>query len=217
MFRCNRICAASRISNATPAHKWTSPQLCHPNPHKCEHHESTPCILTAWREGMTTSKINPLTLTNAIAINMVRSMAILTGILLFIINPCYCGDGIRDDVHAMNSRCRNPWFSRSDNLLRHPGCFRNNPLSLLYDEMSGHSRPLVPYFLPTSHWHPYSPIPRLCQTYIRILGGRYHFAAQNLIVLTYCQYSVILTMTEMVIDHILFGRNCNFHHNLFFC
>lgn len=123
------------------------------------------------REGMTTSKINPLTLTNAIAINMARSMAILTGILLFIINPCYCGDGIRDDVHAMNSRCRNPWFSRSDNLLRHSGCFRNNPLSLLYDEMSGHSRPLVPYFLPTSHWHPYSPIPRLCQTYIRILWG----------------------------------------------
>mgnify|MGYP006982963334 CR=1 FL=1 len=42
-------------------------------------------------------------------------------------------------------------------------------------------------------------------SYVRLtsasLGGRYHFAAQNLIVLTYCQYSVILTMTEMVIDH----------------
>lgn len=34
---------------------------------------------------MTTSKIKPLTLTNAIAINMARSIAILIDILFFII------------------------------------------------------------------------------------------------------------------------------------
>ena len=48
------------------------------------------------------------------------------------------------------------------------------------------------------------------------LRRRNGFAPRNLIVLIYCQNGVILTVTEMVIYHVFLGRNCNFHHNLFF-
>ena len=56
---------------------------------------------------MTTSKMKPLMLTNAIATNMARSMTILTGILLFNIIPCYYVHDIHDDVHGMNNLYRN--------------------------------------------------------------------------------------------------------------
>ena len=46
------------------------------------------------------------------------------------------------------------------------------------------------------------------------LWRRNGFTAQNLVVLSYCQNCIILTMTEMVINYIVSGRNCNFHHNL---
>ena len=56
---------------------------------------------------MTTFKMKPLMLTNAIATNMARSMAILTGILLFIIALCFYVHDIHDDVHGMNNLYRN--------------------------------------------------------------------------------------------------------------
>ena len=60
---------------------------------------------------MTTSKMKPLMLTNAIAINMTMSIAILTGILFFNITPYYYvhGDAHDDihDVHGMNNLYRN--------------------------------------------------------------------------------------------------------------
>ena len=47
-------------------------------------------------------------------------------------------------------------------------------------------------------------------------GRRNNLVTHNLIVLPYCQDRVILTVTEMVVNHVFSGRNCNFHHNLFF-
>ena len=55
--------------------------------------------------------------------------------------------------------------------------------------------------------------------YVRLasasLGRRNNLVTQDLIVLPYCQDSVILAVAEVVIDLIFSCRNCNFHHNLF--
>ena len=56
---------------------------------------------------MTNSNMNPLILTNAIVVNMKRSMIILTGILFFNTVPCYYLHDTHDDVHEKNNLYRN--------------------------------------------------------------------------------------------------------------